>query len=78
MILNTVLVAVAMLVLSGLFIYSSQMQRHLSEAQRNIDQLEIAMLNLRRAEKDFMSSKEMTFVSGADRLSSAEPDVGGL
>ena len=42
LILNTVLVAVAMLVLSGLFIYSSQVHRHLTEAQRNIDQLEIA------------------------------------
>ncbi|MFM5657817.1 methyl-accepting chemotaxis protein [Aeromonas veronii] len=62
LILNTVLVAVAMLVLSGLFIYSSQVHRHLTEAQRNIDQLEIAMLNLRRAEKDFLIRKDMTFV----------------
>ena len=63
LILNTVLVAVAMLVLSGLFLYSNQVQRHLSEAQRNIDQLEIAMLNLRRAEKDFVLRKDLSFVN---------------
>ena len=57
LILNTVLVAIAMLVLSGLFLYSSQVSRHLADAQRNVDQLEIAMLNLRRAEKDFVIRK---------------------
>ena len=61
LILNTVLVAVAMMVLSGLFLYSSQVNRHLTDAQRNVDQLEIAMLNLRRAEKDFLIRKEMAF-----------------
>ncbi|MGX5836829.1 methyl-accepting chemotaxis protein [Aeromonas piscicola] len=62
LILNTVLVAIAMLVLSGLFLYSSQVNRHLTEAQRNVDALEIAMLNLRRAEKDFLISKDLAFV----------------
>ena len=61
LILNTVLVAVAMMVLSGLFLYSSQVSRHLTDAQRKVDQLEIAMLNLRRAEKDFLIRKEMAF-----------------
>ncbi|MDF2400942.1 methyl-accepting chemotaxis protein [Aeromonas sp. 5HA1] len=62
LILNTALVAVAMLVLSALFLYSSQVSRHLAEAQRNVDGLEIAMLNLRRAEKDFLIRKDLTFV----------------
>ncbi|MDM5141361.1 methyl-accepting chemotaxis protein [Aeromonas bestiarum] len=62
LILNTVLVAIAMLVLSGLFLYSSQVSRHLTEAQRNVDALEIAMLNLRRAEKDFLIRKDLAFV----------------
>nr|WP_276560540.1 methyl-accepting chemotaxis protein [Aeromonas salmonicida] len=51
-----------MLVLSALFLYSSQVSRHLAEAQRNVDGLEIAMLNLRRAEKDFLIRKDLTFV----------------
>nr|WP_277606855.1 methyl-accepting chemotaxis protein [Aeromonas sp. MR7] len=51
-----------MLVLSGLFLYSSQVSRHLTEAQRNVDALEIAMLNLRRAEKDFLIRKDLAFV----------------
>ncbi|MFM4991382.1 methyl-accepting chemotaxis protein [Aeromonas veronii] len=63
LILNTVLVAVAMLVLSGLFLYSNQVSRHLTEAQRNVDGLEIAMLNLRRAEKDFLIRKDPAFVT---------------
>ncbi|HHQ4757007.1 methyl-accepting chemotaxis protein [Aeromonas hydrophila] len=63
LILNTALVAVAMLVLSGLFLYSNQVSRHLTEAQRNVDGLEIAMLNLRRAEKDFLIRKEPAFVT---------------
>ncbi|MFE8712249.1 methyl-accepting chemotaxis protein [Aeromonas allosaccharophila] len=68
LILNTVLVAIAMLVLSGLFLYSSQVSRHLADAQRNVDQLEIAMLNLRRAEKDFVIRKEMTFVDQFNKV----------
>ncbi|HAU4930921.1 methyl-accepting chemotaxis protein [Aeromonas hydrophila] len=63
LILNTALVAVAMLVLSGLFLYSNQVSRHLTEAQRNVDGLEIAMLNLRRAEKDFLIRKDPAFVT---------------
>ncbi|MCJ2365961.1 methyl-accepting chemotaxis protein [Aeromonas dhakensis] len=63
LILNTALVAVAMLVLSSLFFYSNQVSRHLTEAQRNVDSLEIAMLNLRRAEKDFLIRKGPTFVA---------------
>ncbi|MEV3822144.1 methyl-accepting chemotaxis protein [Aeromonas dhakensis] len=63
LILNTALVAVAMLVLSSLFFYSNQVSRHLTEAQRNVDSLEIAMLNLRRAEKDFLIRKELAFVT---------------
>lgn len=63
LILNTALVAVAMLVLSGLFLYSNQVSRHLTEAQRNVDGLEIAMLNLRRAEKDFLIRKDPAFVA---------------
>ncbi|MFM4910051.1 methyl-accepting chemotaxis protein [Aeromonas dhakensis] len=63
LILNTALVAVAMLVLSSLFFYSNQVSSHLTEAQRNVDSLEIAMLNLRRAEKDFLIRKDPTFVT---------------
>ena len=63
LILNTVLVAIAMVVLSGLFIYSSQVTRSLTQAQRNVDGLEIAMLNLRRAEKDFLLRKDLSFVN---------------
>ncbi|UNU27829.1 methyl-accepting chemotaxis protein [Aeromonas hydrophila] len=63
LILNTALVAVAMLVLSGLFLYSNQVSRHLTKAQRNVDGLEIAMLNLRRAEKDFLIRKDPAFVT---------------
>ncbi|MFB2832737.1 methyl-accepting chemotaxis protein, partial [Aeromonas jandaei] len=63
LILNTVLVAIAMMVLSGLFIYSSQVTRSLTQAQRNVDGLEIAMLNLRRAEKDFLLRKDLSFVN---------------
>ncbi|WP_421159908.1 methyl-accepting chemotaxis protein [Aeromonas dhakensis] len=63
LILNTALVAVAMLVLSSLFFYSNLVSRHLTEAQRNVDSLEIAMLNLRRAEKDFLIRKDPTFVA---------------
>ncbi|MGL6336032.1 methyl-accepting chemotaxis protein [Aeromonas jandaei] len=63
LILNTVLVAIAMVVLSSLFIYSSQVTRSLTQAQRNVDGLEIAMLNLRRAEKDFLLRKDLSFVN---------------
>jgi methyl-accepting chemotaxis protein len=62
LILNTALVAVAMLVLSGLFLYSNQVSRHLTEAQRNVNKLEIAMLHLRQAEKDFLIRKDLAFV----------------
>ncbi|MGY3917198.1 methyl-accepting chemotaxis protein [Aeromonas australiensis] len=68
LILNTVLVAVAMLVLNGLFFYSNQVSRQLTEAQRNVDGLEITMLNLRRAEKDFMLRKDMAFANRFNEL----------
>jgi len=68
LILNTVLVAIAMVVLSSLFFYSSQVSRQLTEAQRNVDGLEITMLNLRRAEKDFMLRKDMAFATRFNEL----------
>ncbi|MGY3944399.1 methyl-accepting chemotaxis protein [Aeromonas tecta] len=58
LILNTVLVAAAMLTLSGLFLYASQESRHMMAAQRQLDGLELAMLNLRRAEQDFLLHKD--------------------
>ncbi|WP_234888032.1 hypothetical protein [Aeromonas caviae] len=54
LILNTVLVAAAMLTLSGLFLYASQESRHMMAAQRSVDALERAMLQLRGAEQDFL------------------------
>ncbi|HDO1316104.1 methyl-accepting chemotaxis protein [Aeromonas veronii] len=68
LILNTVLVAIAMVVLSSLFFYSSQVSRQLTEAQRNVDGLEIIMLNLRRTEKDFMLRKDMAFATRFNEL----------
>ncbi|MGL6356408.1 methyl-accepting chemotaxis protein [Aeromonas veronii] len=68
LILNAVLVAIAMVVLSVLFLYSSQVSRQLTEAQHNVDELEITMLNLRRAEKDFLLRKDMAFASRFNTL----------
>ncbi|MEG3025178.1 MAG: methyl-accepting chemotaxis protein [Aeromonas sp.] len=62
LILNTVLVAAAMLTLSCLFLYASQESRHMMAAQRQLDGLELAMLNLRRAEQDFLLHKDPAVV----------------
>ena len=62
LILNSALVAVAMLVLSGLFYYSSLVKDHLAEAQRNVLLQENAILNMRRAEKDFLLRKDTAMV----------------
>ena len=58
LILNTVLVATAMLTLSGLFFYASKESRHMMEAQRSVDGLELSMLQLRRIEQDFLLHKD--------------------
>ncbi|MGY3902668.1 methyl-accepting chemotaxis protein [Aeromonas lusitana] len=72
LILNTVLVAAAMLTLSGLFLYASQESRHMMAAQRQLDGLELAMLNLRRAEQDFLLHKDPAVV---DRFNAGLADT---
>ncbi|BBS15124.1 methyl-accepting chemotaxis protein [Aeromonas caviae] len=62
LILNTVLVAAAMLTLSGLFLYASQESRHMMAAQRSVDALERAMLQLRGAEQDFLLHKDSAVI----------------
>ncbi|MGL5815270.1 MAG: methyl-accepting chemotaxis protein [Aeromonas sp.] len=62
LILNTALVATAMLTLSGLFLYASQESGHLMEAQRRVDGLELSMLQLRRAEQDFLLHKDLAVI----------------
>lgn len=75
LILNTVLVATAMLTLSGLFFYASQESRHMMEAQRSVDALERAMLQLRGAEQDFLLHKDPADV---DRFNAVLADVHSL
>lgn len=72
LILNTVLVATAMLTLSGLFLYASQESRHMMAAQRQLDGLELAMLNLRRAEQDFLLHKDPAVI---DRFNAVLADT---
>ncbi|QXW29435.1 methyl-accepting chemotaxis protein [Aeromonas sanarellii] len=75
LILNTALVATAMLTLSGLFFYASQESRHMMEAQRSVDALERAMLQLRGAEQDFLLHKDPADV---DRFNAVLADVHSL
>ncbi|MGU5660906.1 methyl-accepting chemotaxis protein [Aeromonas sanarellii] len=75
LILNTALVATAMLTLSGLFFYASQESRHMMEAQRSVDALELAMLQLRGAEQDFLLHKDPADV---DRFNAVLADVHSL
>ncbi|WP_349920218.1 methyl-accepting chemotaxis protein [Aeromonas veronii] len=62
LILNTALVATAMLTLSGLFFYASKESRHMMEAQRRVDGLELSMVQLRRAEQDFLLHKDLAVI----------------
>ena len=75
LILNTALVATAMLTLSGLFFYASQESRHMMEAQRSVDAFERAMLQLRGAEQDFLLHKDPADV---DRFNAVLADVHSL
>nr|WP_245196064.1 methyl-accepting chemotaxis protein [Aeromonas sanarellii] len=64
-----------MLTLSGLFFYASQESRHMMEAQRSVDALERAMLQLRGAEQDFLLHKDPADV---DRFNAVLADVHSL
>ena len=51
LILNTIMVALAMLVLSSLFYYYNQTKSRLSEAQRMVLMQEVSLLSIRSNEK---------------------------
>ncbi|MHA6999458.1 methyl-accepting chemotaxis protein [Aeromonas schubertii] len=60
LILNSIMVAAAMLVLSALFYYSGQVKQRLFDAQQNVLLQEQAILRLRQAQTDFLLNKQMT------------------
>jgi methyl-accepting chemotaxis protein len=60
LILNTIMVALAMLVLSSLFYYYNQTKSRLSEAQRMVLMQEVSLLSMRSNEKNFLMRKDVT------------------
>lgn len=61
--MNTVLAGVAMISLSGLFMYSNSVNEKLVETQLKVNLLETTKLNMRRAEKDFLLYKDASYVT---------------
>ncbi len=63
LIMNTVLAGVAMISLSGLFMYSNSVNEKLVETELKVKLLETTKLNMRRAEKDFLLYKDASYVT---------------
>lgn len=61
--MNTVLAGVAMISLSGLFMYSNSVNEKLVETELKVKLLETTKLNMRRAEKDFLLYKDASYVT---------------